>query len=111
MFIAKAKYDQAVQERDTAQATLDAINALFGDEAQSEDFDLVSAVQSLAGNQEPTELQNRVQELEQELQSKNQEIEALKKNPAEDPANPDPKADEEDDQPFSTAHELFESIK
>lgn len=111
MFVAKAKYDQAVQERDAAQATLDAINALFGDEAEEEGFDLLSAVQSLATGQEPAELQNRVQELEQKLESKNQEIQALKNNPAEDPANPDPKAEKEDDQPFSTAHELFESIK
>lgn len=48
MFVSQAKYDGAIARAQKAEGTIAAIAALFGDEAQAEGFDLLTAIKSLS---------------------------------------------------------------
>lgn len=87
MFVPKSKFDQVVAERDALQQRLNAINGLFGEAAAEENFDPVSAIQSvIASASEKNPLHARVTELEQQVAERDNTIAALRQTALEKPA-------------------------
>jgi hypothetical protein len=84
MFVPKSKFDALKLQLDAIQAKYDAATALFGEDGKKEDFSLSAAIQSMSSEGDSTE----VADLKSQIQSLNQTIAAMKKNPAESTQEP-----------------------